>query len=996
MTLKEFRDLIEAERPIESDASAARHFKLFLQRNKTICLKAKEYITANLPLKSEISLYKILDGNTENAEIAVAKAVRWCRAEKQTVHESVVGPYIHPSTAKKLLFIMDEAIPIEPVFENECRTIGKVFSSFEFNQFLTYAKKHSNYVYRTLNHPISNATVFWMEDRAALESLIRLWFSVSNTEIKEGVNYYTYQEAAKLCGITVERLAAWLGEHEKMILFTNGFMNVLKQELDELLKKWHETELVDCIIKPITEKFPKPLAVKVSEAAKESAMKSGLLIPDGTYPQMDSSRCYCYKSNQQKLTDIIQANLTGIPSIPCETLPFPYLRDMVNDGTIPGETFGRKSYVTRETSAKIWDMFENYETLDNIVQQAADEIGSCFIKEKMQNRRKLLEFLEANEWWGVPHYTTSEKRIFRSMFDSVVHKADGQVIKSKIELWLSAYEKNDEEKMHLLLNYFEERFPDTCKIINDFYFGDSKKTVEKSDVDMVDNLFFLLKKDISEMTLQEVISEIVDPFKKSSIVSGEKLSNVLATSRLFNLEKISFPPTGYHRDVSAYSIEAFSIIVAYIVCPEIWREHNLVAKAVRHERYANLWLYVALNVFAAWRDTDYIRLTPPPLSRNPKDMLSEIDQEKFSDDEAAKIATSFIAQISMFGMTPQKTEESNNVSALFFSCPSHCLPEFGKILAIAACHYELKDSGREGFIQQGSNNVRTIQEFFGDAFLDACNHKPLSANKATKILLQSIEVVARDDFHLESRVAYHIASIVRSHKGSLKKLSETTEIYLRDSEFYGLSAEYVLYQLLERGVCSYVTDILLKKCYGHLYEKLRIEDKTRVIKELGLIPYSMDQLRQLGQKALIAAEDMVRSVAATDDECERALLNIAFGNAKCKSEQQYCICTALGIKCLCPERANGLGCKYEVLSKASLVQYISEYKRLSVENESDFINKKNAYLRDKLVFPKIVEAMLKLKEMSSKEEIEVYKWIKKEIENETAGNQEELAGDQCS
>ena len=124
---------------------------------------------------------------------------------------------------------------------------------------------------------------------------------------------------------------------------------------------------------------------------------------------------------------------------------------------------------------------------------------------------------------------------------------------------------------------------------------------------------------------------------------------------------------------------------------------------------------------------------------------------------------------------------------------------FGRIIAIATAHYELSPQA-ESFVVP-TTNIFLIQQFFGDDFVEACERKNFSGRRANKALLQSVEFAGRQHEQLQPMVAYHLDSIMRSHKLSYGRPSDTTATYLKDATFTGLTPEFVAYQMFERGVC---------------------------------------------------------------------------------------------------------------------------------------------------------------------------------------------------
>ena len=88
------------------------------------------------------------------------------------------------------------------------------------------------------------------------------------------------------------------------------------------------------------------------------------------------------------------------------------------------------------------------------------------------------------------------------------------------------------------------------------------------------------------------------------------------------------------------------------------------------------------------------------------------------------------------------------------------------------------------------------------------------SRSATKSFLQDIYMVADENipaddsgYHVKG---YYLAAYVRSHKGSYGHIAATTFEYLKDAKFNKLTPEFVAFELLERGVFSFMSSMLLQ------------------------------------------------------------------------------------------------------------------------------------------------------------------------------------------
>lgn len=299
------------------------------------------------------------------------------------------------------------------------------------------------------------------------------------------------------------------------------------------------------------------------------------------------------------------------------------------------------------------------------------------------------------------------------------------------------------------------------------------------------------------------------------------------------------------------------------------------------------------------------------------------------------------------------------------------LASFGRILAIAAAHYQLTDS--ESFVVPVTDWY-TIKQFFGSDFLKACGNRPFSGRRANKALLQSVEFVGREDSQLPPMITYHLASIMRSHKLSCGKPSMVTDIYLRDANFAGQAPEYVAYQMFERGVCSFVVDVMLEKCYGREYTRLSVGQKTQAITELGLSPAGAAGVLQCIQIAQDRAVETLAEVCQDNATIESALKMIASGRGHGKDQDVYCLCKAAGKTCLHRDRLSCLGCKYEIKTKALLLRYAVVHQSLaSADGTSDAEQIRRKYLYTNVTWPAMMELLSHLERDTIPTEFNLYR-----------------------
>ena len=341
--------------------------------------------------------------------------------------------------------------------------------------------------------------------------------------------------------------------------------------------------------------------------------------------------------------------------------------------------------------------------------------------------------------------------------------------------------------------------------------------------------------------------------------------------------------------------------------------------------FAQLWIFVAVHVFAALRTTDYERFVAPVLAQAPEEVLTMIRNGTYSEEDARRTCIMFESMNTFSNMRPHKTEKYKNVLPIYFHVPRDLEVEFGLILTIAIAHYEI--SGRVGnlIVSRVEQNQQTA--FFGSTFAAACGNKAFSGRRMNKALMTLVSMAAEEELGLAPDIAYSIASALRSHKGNYASLSETTYRYVGNSPLAELGKEDTLKQLFRRGSCSFILDSMLRKCQGENYSDLPIHLQTDAIVALGMSPYEATSLATAAKRAMIEAEGTVAKVIAGEDKMTEALHRLLAGEPTDKDGVSDCLAKAVGKPCVRQTYQGCMGCSYEIRHKAQYIQYFVEYCR---------------------------------------------------------------------
>ena len=226
-----------------------------------------------------------------------------------------------------------------------------------------------------------------------------------------------------------------------------------------------------------------------------------------------------------------------------------------------------------------------------------------------------------------------------------------------------------------------------------------------------------------------------------------------------------------------------------------------------------------------------------------------------------------------------------------------------------------------------------------------------------------------------------MAALARSHKGSYGKLANTTFEYLKDAKFNKLTPEFVAFELLERGVFSFMSTLLLKMAVGKSFDNLSPQNQTSIIKTMDLSPKEIETLVDTVDKGRITAQNTLNSLLTEETDLLSILHRIGSGQAFSKQRECLCLMSALQKNCPYMNKRNCVGCKYEISTRSTLFLLISEYNRIRdlYHSTEDWLEK-NKYktLLQTIIVPKMDEMLSSIKEISGEETYKNYESLIKE------------------
>lgn len=601
---------------------------------------------------------------------------------------------------------------------------------------------------------------------------------------------------------------------------------------------------------------------------------------------------------------------------------------------------------------------KNVLNLFSAANELAMELDSLYRDDRF-NRVDLLEYMDANGWFGIS-YTTIDKA-------PVIRKKDFEGFRNSLTLWLSAYKKPGREKINLMLEYFSGTYPKTCTLFRKFV-SDRQIADEAAAWKLLDFLFSEIDREITEYDEAGLERLVKIASTNATLRSARLLAEFLSTAA-HNGKPLTEWVYGFDsRDSpelikSAYSMEGFSVMAYCVFNESWWEQQSMIEKAVHNKAYADLWLFAALHFICALRSGDMARLPAPALPYDGKTVLNKVIDGSFTKTEATALTEELSIRLKLKPMKPSKTAARGNIPNLKLFVPESLKAPLGLIMAIALAHHSEIMPG-SGFVSS-CDNLSNIRDFFGEPFAAALGNRRFSSRRGNKSYLQGIEAVGGNNSSGKPK-GYMLAALARSHKSGIGTLAKTTEIYLKDARFSGYSPEFIIREMFERGVFSFIPAILLEMYAGSDYKLLPVRAQTELINEIGLDAYHIERATATVDRALAksrkSVNDILRDPENVNENIAGRLQNIASGNAPSRQEETLCLMTAAGQRCPFADRDSCVGCGYEIYTKSTMHTLMREYVRLNGLRKSSGEDAwRYVKILEQAIFPAVTEMLSAMK-----------------------------------
>ena len=565
-------------------------------------------------------------------------------------------------------------------------------------------------------------------------------------------------------------------------------------------------------------------------------------------------------------------------------------------------------------------------------------------------------FLISNEWFGIKPFK-DKGGLFLS--DSACVE-----LKSKLHTFLSSNNTND--VMHRLFLAYPMTYG---------YFTRFTRVMIIDDEDafyIADFLLYRMKKEIFEYTDSELEKLIDDATMDLIRAHGEILTFFLSwlkerTRTKYRMDYVMQKRFTQEETNMAYDFEEYIRLMYYLFNEEYIKAHQMYEKAAESMNYVDTWLYLSLHFICSLRLTDFERIYHPDLIYSPEETIDKIRSNTFSDNDARMTLLSITTRMCLLPFSPNKTKRHSGISSVKFHIPTSCEVHFGKLFALAEAHRHLTGKADTPIIRKVATYkeiLRNMGDEIGSLFLTA-DFRGRSANKS---YLQAVFMLADDVLGEQAEgpkiKGYILAALARSHKGTYGEFAATTFDYLKDSKLNGLTKEFVAFEMLERGACSFITSMLLKMLGGEKYERLDVKEQTEAHLSLQLSPREIDNMIAAVNKSSRLALKAVKEAVDSGQDILTTLHRIATDASFSKTAECLCLKSALKQPCFDKNRRSCIGCPYEISTKSTMYLLIGELNRMrnlhhKVANKAE--KQKYKALIQQLILPKMNEILYCLK-----------------------------------
>ena len=546
------------------------------------------------------------------------------------------------------------------------------------------------------------------------------------------------------------------------------------------------------------------------------------------------------------------------------------------------------------------------------------------VKQLCQNPAFSLESEQINRTWQDFLYgnaTQLELRQQNGVLYLPVKRTEVQ--NAILTLFFEFYDLSDEEIHAKMTEKLKERMPVALSLLKE---KNTRLTIQNG---VMVQLFLYAKHDLPDFTQSE-LDRVTKAFQTVPLVDGECFSWMV--EQVYQRYQCKFRKLPKFKQSvrsvipktkEAYTVEQYAAMAYCLFHPKYIEQQELLQKACDNAMMAEAWLYLSLHWICALRQSDLQKIPILSLPGDAEMLLQQIKTNSLPDAVYEEIIDQLTFQIQMHPRKPQKTHKYNVPDVkLFF--PQSLKASFGMMYLLVLIHRELEHRQDKQLFRLPHTDL--LVKFLGKTFVDQLDKGRFSSRAANKAFLQGIQ--QSTDQHPGIRITgYMMASLARSHKGRGQELAAVTEVYLRDAKFTGQSAEYFAKMMFDRGVLSFVPDLMLKIVYESAYESLPLDDQTQLIQSVGIVPSQIEGLLMTSVQAMQQARTDVMELLKMQSQSQimEGLIQISQGQAASKGDHSYCLRRALGQKC---DHVTCIGCPYELQTRTGIYMLTQQYRHM--------------------------------------------------------------------
>lgn len=546
-----------------------------------------------------------------------------------------------------------------------------------------------------------------------------------------------------------------------------------------------------------------------------------------------------------------------------------------------------------------------------------------------------------------------------------------------LRLFVELYGLSDEEIHAKMIEKLKERMPVAVSLLKE---KNTRLTIQNG---VMVQLFLYAKHDLPDFTQSE-LDRVTKAFQTVPLVDGECFSWMMEQAyqrypcRFRSLPKFKRSVRSKISHVKeAYTVEQYAAMAYCLFHPQYIAQQDMLRKACENAMMAEAWLYLSLHWICALRPSDLQKIPILPLPGDAEILLQQIKTNSLPDAVYEEIIDQLTFQIQMHPWKPQKTHKYNVPDVkLFF--PQSLKASLGRMYLLVLIHRELEHRQDKQLFRLPK--TRLLVKFLGKTFVNQLENGQFSSRAANKAFLQGIQ--QNTDQHPGIRITgYMMASLARSHKGNGEELTPMTEVYLKDAKFTGQTAEYFAKVMFDRGVLSFVPDLMLKIVYGSDYESLPLDDQTQLIQSIGIAPSQIEGLLITSAQAMQQARKDVMELLKmqTKTQIMGGVIQISQGQAASKGDHSYCLRRALGQKC---DHVTCIGCPYELQTRTGIYMLTQQYRYMMEQyRKADQMNKSGEAARYRRMIERIMPVLASAASYLQQKDPEssLLIWMKEEI-----------------